>query len=237
MNGTSSGKNSGHKECRSKGESIDNLPAELRDDAYDLDRNGRWEQVYYDGRYRKLWRPTAVAAGWQPFTGGRWTVWYGDNVWIPEEPFGYVTHHYGNWVYVNSAWYWAPPVKSQGRHDRPIPLLVSRTGLMDPFGRTMSAGSRLRPPRRITPITIGDRGAASSEQEQAADGIGISRLAYAGHAVVVPRGSLYSVNSYTGVRVASINRTTIVTTTGLRRSSATGSCPITARFATASSIM
>src|SRR5208283_4610035 len=27
-----------------KGESIDNLPAELRDDAYDLDRNGGWEK-------------------------------------------------------------------------------------------------------------------------------------------------------------------------------------------------
>ena len=39
---------------------------------------------------------------------------------------------------------------------------------------------------------------------------GINRLAYAGHAVVVPRGSLYSVNSYTGVRVSNINRTTII---------------------------
>jgi hypothetical protein len=41
-------------------------------------------------------------------------------------------------------------------------------------------------------------------------GIGVGRLAYAGHAVVVPRGSLYSVNSYTGVRVANIDRTTII---------------------------
>ena len=40
--------------------------------------------------------------------------------------------------------------------------------------------------------------------------IGIGRLTYAGHAVVVPRGSLYSVNSYAGVRVANINRTAII---------------------------
>ena len=30
-------------------------------------------------------------------------------------------------------------------------------------------------------------------------GIGVRRLSYADYAVVVPRGSLYSVNSYTGV--------------------------------------
>ncbi|MEI6127394.1 MAG: DUF6600 domain-containing protein, partial [Pseudomonadota bacterium] len=42
---------------------------------------------------------------------GRWTVWYGDNCWIPDEPFGYVTHHYGSWVFVDGAdcWYWSPP--------------------------------------------------------------------------------------------------------------------------------
>ena len=123
-----------------KGESIDNLPTELRDDAYDLDRNGRWERVYYQGRYRKLWRPTGVAAGWQPFTAGRWTVWYRDNVWIPEEPFGYVTHHYGNWVYVNSAWYWAPPGKVRSRQHWQIRVLVSWTSLLDPLARRCRLG-------------------------------------------------------------------------------------------------
>ncbi len=145
-----------------KGESIDYLPAALRDDAYDLDRNGRWEKVYYEGRYRRLWRPTRVAPGWQPFTSGRWTVWYGDNVWIPEEPFGYVTHHYGNWVFVNSAWYWAPPVKVKLGYlgDRVCwyPGRVSGS-----IRGPMSDGSRLRPPRFTTPITIGGVRAALPE--------------------------------------------------------------------------
>ena len=193
-----------------KGESIDYLPTDLRDDAYDLDRNGRWEQVYYEGRNRKLWRPTEIAAGWQPFTVGRWTVWSRDNVWIPEESFGYVTHHYGNWVFVNSAWYWAPSRNGQGRQHQ----ADAHAGIPDESpGSTrtpMSAGSRWRPPKRTTPITIGGRGASLLEQEEAECGIGIGRLAYAGHAVVVPRGSLYSVNSYTGVRVANIDRTTII---------------------------
>jgi len=42
-------------------------------------------------------------------------------------------------------------------------------------------------------------------------GTGIGRLAYAGYAVVVPSGSLYNVDSYSGVRVANINRTTVIT--------------------------
>ncbi|MDD2467219.1 MAG: FecR domain-containing protein, partial [Desulfobulbus sp.] len=88
------------------------LPAPIRPEAYTLEENGRWERVYYDGAERDMWRPTRVAAGWQPFTVGRWVDYYGDNCWIPAEPFGYMTHHYGSWAYVDAAhaWYWMPPV-------------------------------------------------------------------------------------------------------------------------------
>ena len=197
------------KRVEVKGESIDNLPAELLDDAYDLDRNGRWEHVYYEGRRQKLWRPTEVAAGWQPFTVGRWTVWSRDNVWIPEESFGYVTHHYGNWVFVNSVWYWAPPVKVRaGNIGRRICWYPGRVSWIHsdadvgwvPLApaETYYAHNYWGPGTFIVRVRGGDTG------------IGIGRLAYAGHAVVVPRGSLYSVNSYTGVRVANINRTAII---------------------------
>jgi len=190
-----------------KGESIDNLPAELRDDAYDLDQNGRWEQVRYEGRYRKLWRPTGIAAGWQPFTVGRWTVWSRDNVWIPEESFGYVTHHYGNWVFVNSAWYWAPPGKvmagSIGRRLYWYPGRVSWIHSDADVGWVPLAPGE-------TYYSHNYWGPGSFIVRARRGGIGIGRLAYAGHAVVVPRGSFYSVNSYTGVRVANINRTAII---------------------------
>ena len=88
---------------------------------------GVWERVYYNGQYGHLWRPIHVGVGWAPFTVGRWSVWYGDQVWIPAEPFGYVTHHYGNWVYAGHYWYWAPPVVSVGVH-------VSHPGLSVRFG-------------------------------------------------------------------------------------------------------
>ncbi len=83
--------------------------------------------------------------------GGRYG---GDNVWIPEEPFGYVTHHYGNWVFVNSVWYWAPPVKARaGAAGKSV---CWYPGASHGFIRApMSDGSRSRPRRPTTPITIG----------------------------------------------------------------------------------
>jgi hypothetical protein len=192
-----------------KGESVDYLPVELRDDAYDLDQNGKWEQVRYEGRYERLWRPTSVASDWQPFTDGRWTVWYKDNVWIPEEPFGYVTHHYGNWVLVNSTWYWAPPgtarTGSAGRYASWSPGRVSWIHSGANVGWvTLAPGETYYAHHYWGP------GSSTVGLRRAVGGIGIGNLSYAGYAVVVPRGSLYSVDSYTGVRAASINRTTII---------------------------
>lgn len=96
--------------ARGAPESRDYLPPALYDEAYVLDRYGRWVKVYYDGAYRVFWRPFHIAIGWAPFTRGRWMMWHGDYCWIPDEPFGYLTHHYGNWVFVDNFWYWAPPV-------------------------------------------------------------------------------------------------------------------------------
>ncbi|MBW2171936.1 MAG: hypothetical protein JRF69_08150, partial [Deltaproteobacteria bacterium] len=86
------------------------LPPSLHYEAYALEEHGRWERVYYNGAYSYFWRPVYVSVGWAPFTTGRWTVCYGENVWIPCEPFGYVTHHYGSWIFTGGLWYWAPPV-------------------------------------------------------------------------------------------------------------------------------
>ncbi len=100
------------KRLRNQSASMDLLPEPIRDQSYILEENGQWERVHYEGAYRDMWRPTRIDPGWRPFTAGRWTVYYGDNCWIPDESFGYVTHHYGSWVYVESYhnWYWMPPV-------------------------------------------------------------------------------------------------------------------------------
>ncbi|MCE5335174.1 MAG: FecR domain-containing protein [Desulfobacteraceae bacterium] len=102
------------KNIETKGESVRYLPEGIREDARVLDENGRWDRVYYEGQYRQVWRPTYVDSGWAPYTVGRWTDWYGDYTWIPYEPWGYTTSHYGYWFQANDYWYWAPPVVSVG---------------------------------------------------------------------------------------------------------------------------
>ncbi|MBI5582634.1 MAG: FecR domain-containing protein [Deltaproteobacteria bacterium] len=103
------------------GESVRYLPPDLDYQAPVLDENGHWEQVPYQGEVYYFWRPVHVVSGWAPFTVGRWTVWYDDPCWIPAEPFGYVTHHYGNWFFIRGYWYWAPPVRVRIR-PYPLPL-------------------------------------------------------------------------------------------------------------------
>ena len=115
------------RRMRGGGTSAKYLPPPINDQAYVLEDYGVWERVYYNGHYGYFWRPVHVSVGWAPFTVGRWALWYGDHVWIPGEPFGYVTHHYGNWVYVGPHWYWAPPAVSIG-------VYVSHPGLSVRFG-------------------------------------------------------------------------------------------------------
>ena len=55
---------------QARGDSKKYLPESLQDKAYDLDTNGRWERVYYEGAYNYFWRPAYVSAGWTPFSTG-----------------------------------------------------------------------------------------------------------------------------------------------------------------------
>ncbi len=200
--------------ARMRRRSFEYLPTSLRDESYALDENGTWERVYYAGADRWFWRPTTVALGWSPFTVGRWTDWYDDQTWIPAEPFGYITHHYGNWVYVGNYWYWAPPVVSMsvgrpflnvglywypGRvlwiHSGPyvgwVPLAPSETYYCHrPWG-----GPRVVVVNNINIAQIN---------------INVQNYAYLNHAVVVNQNNFYNVNNYRRVRVTNINRTAII---------------------------
>ena len=66
--------------------------------------NGSW--VNYQGSY--AWRPY-VTAGWRPYWNGYWTNTGLGMYWVANEPWGYVTHHYGTWDYLPSyGWSWFP---------------------------------------------------------------------------------------------------------------------------------
>ena len=72
----------------------------------DLSQHGRWEQI---PEYGYAWTPTAVAAGWVPFSVGRW-FWQDPWgwTWISGERWGWATSHYGRWTPYRSRWYWVP---------------------------------------------------------------------------------------------------------------------------------
>jgi hypothetical protein len=200
--------------ARVRGRSAEYLPPSLQDESYSLEENGRWERVPYEGRERWFWRPTTVAIGWSPFTVGRWTDWYGDQTWIPAEPFGYVTHHYGNWVYVGNYWYWAPPVVSVrvgvplldvGFHWYPGRVSWIHTGTyvgwvpLAPF-ETYYCYRRWGGPHAVVVNNV----------NITRININVRNYAYINRAIVVKQNNFYTVNNYRNVRVVNINRTTII---------------------------
>ena len=196
-----------------RGRSVEYLPPSLRDESYALDENGSWESVPYEGTNRWFWRPR-VTVGWSPFTVGRWTDWYGDQTWIPAEPFGYITHHYGNWVYVRNYWYWAPPVVSVRAG---LPLLD--VGFFWYPGRvswihsgTYVGWVPLAP--RETYYSYRNWGGPHTVVVNNVNitqiNINVRNYAYVNRAVVVNQNNFYGVNNYTKVRVTNINPTTII---------------------------
>jgi hypothetical protein len=199
--------------ARVKGRSVEYLPPSLQDEAYALEENGSWESVPYEGTSRWFWRPR-VAVGWSPFTVGRWTDWYGDQTWIPAEPFGYVTHHYGNWVYVRNYWYWAPPVVSVR-----VGLPLLDVGFYWYPGRvswihtgTYVGWVPLAP--RETYYSYrnwgGPHAVVVNNVNITQININVRNYAYVNRAIVVNQNNFYGVNNYTKVRVTNINPTTII---------------------------
>jgi len=194
-----------------RGRSVEYLPPSLHSEAYVLEENGQWDRINYEGRERMFWRPTHVAVGWSPYTVGRWTDWYGDQTWIPAEPFGYMTHHYGNWVYVGDAWCWAPPVVSAG-----IELPFLDVGFFWNPGRVSwiySGGYVGWVPLAYGEMYYGHRswgGPHSRVMSGVSINLRIGGFAYASHAVVVNQRDFYGVSDYGRVRVSNISNATII---------------------------
>ncbi len=193
-----------------RGQSVEYLPPSLHHEAYVLEEHGRWERVYYDGGYYYFWRPVHVSAGWAPFTLGRWTVWYGDHTWIPYEPFGYVTHHYGNWVFVRNAWYWAPPV-ARVRPQLGPPLLDVGSAWYPGRVAWIHFGTRIgwvplapREPyycyRRWGPRTVLVKNVNITNIR-----LHKNKYRHFKQAVIINRHHLYNVNNYRNVRIRHTN--------------------------------
>src|SRR5689334_22212458 len=55
---------------------------------------GHWIQRPH---YGWVWTPRSVAAGWRPYSQGRWVDSDQGWAWVSDEPFGWATYHYGRW--------------------------------------------------------------------------------------------------------------------------------------------
>jgi hypothetical protein len=81
------------------------LPDDVAPYADELDRYGAW---YYETEVGHVWRPY-VAAGWQPYSNGRWTWSVFGWTWVPYESWGWAVSHYGRWGFAPAlGWYWIP---------------------------------------------------------------------------------------------------------------------------------
>ena len=90
-----------------RGASWERVPPEIRYYSDDLDGHGEW--VYVDDCNTWCWRPKGVVEEWRPYWRGRWGCYAGGMTWVSDEPWGYVTHHFGRWGWgVNLGWYWIP---------------------------------------------------------------------------------------------------------------------------------
>jgi len=71
-----------------------------------LSSHGEWIEV--ESGFR-VWRPVHIQSYWRPYLLGRWVWtdygWY----WMSNEPFGWITYHYGRWYNDDYyGWVWMP---------------------------------------------------------------------------------------------------------------------------------
>ena len=72
----------------------------------ELAQYGEW--VDYEN-YGPVWHPTQVDPEWRPYVNGRWVPTEQGQVFETQEPWGWATYHYCNWMPTTSyGWVWVP---------------------------------------------------------------------------------------------------------------------------------
>jgi hypothetical protein len=72
----------------------------------ELNQYGEWVE---DETHGPMWYPTKVQENWRPYVDGRWTPADEGYVFETQEPWGWATYHYGNWMPTEEyGWVWVP---------------------------------------------------------------------------------------------------------------------------------
>jgi hypothetical protein len=97
----------------------------------DLDAYGRWQKV---PDYGDVWVPNEPD-GWVPYRDGTWTYqpYYGWT-WVGYEPWGWAPYHYGRWFPYGNSWAWWPGPVYAGYNPFWAPAYVSFWGWGGGFG-------------------------------------------------------------------------------------------------------
>lgn len=69
---------------------------------------GAW---YHLNDYGDVWQPAPSLTGenWRPYTIGHWVYTDEGWTWVSDEPFGWITYHYGRWMRISQlGWVWTP---------------------------------------------------------------------------------------------------------------------------------
>jgi len=93
------------------GDSIDGYAGADRGPSMDDFRSGlRGYGHWIDtAEYGRVWQPTRVTYGWQPYWDGRWVWTTAGWTWVTDEPWGWATYHYGRWALLDGVgWAWLP---------------------------------------------------------------------------------------------------------------------------------
>ena len=120
-----------------------NIPADVV--GYeDLNKYGTWSS---EPDYGYVWSPSSVAAGWSPYSAGRYTYVSGWGwAWITDAPWGFAPYHYGQWVTIGSRWCWVPGP----RHGRPVGRPIGTPIVGQPSQSPRHGWHVPRPPRSYT---------------------------------------------------------------------------------------
>jgi hypothetical protein len=99
--------------------------------AQDLDAYGNWQNV---PDYGDVWVPNEPE-GWVPYRDGNWVYepTYGWT-WVGYEPWGWAPYHYGRWFPYGGAWAWWPGPVTVGYTPFWSPAYVSFFGWSGGFG-------------------------------------------------------------------------------------------------------
>ena len=72
----------------------------------ELEQHGQWFE--YEN-YGPVWQPSRVGEDWRPYTDGRWVPTKQGYIFESQEPWGWATYHYGNWMpTAGYGWVWVP---------------------------------------------------------------------------------------------------------------------------------